>query len=356
MRVKKYTAPSMGEAMARVKQDLGIHAVILHSRKRKTGGIFGLLAKTIVEVTAAHDPDPGVGKPQKTVNQVNRLKMEAPANAPDESISAGEMKISSPDAIGSWLQRLQKAGLGEAETEKIKDKLFRVWYSADAEPGAKALESAVKEAVSELIPTPVPAAEARYVQVFGPTGVGKTTTLAKLAAKTVLQDKKRAAFITADTYRIAAVEQLKTYAELLEIPVGVAYSAEDIQRFRNQFSDYDHVFIDTAGRNYRNTHYVNQLQDILGDDSDSERHLVLSATSKLEDMEAVVSQFAHAQPDSLILTKFDETVTAGAAISIACSAGIPVSVMTTGQNVPDDLLSADRDRLTDRLLDWRNET
>ncbi|NJP36335.1 AAA family ATPase [Alkalicoccus luteus] len=358
MRVKKYTAPSMSEAMVRVKQDLGVHAVILHSRKRKTGGIFGFLSKTIVEVTAAHDPEPAGMKPQtaaKSIHSSNYPAMKLPTSS-DRQEDSANMAISSPDPVSFWLKRLYKAGLGETETEKVKEKLFRIWYSSEEEPEAHALERAVKEAVSELLPPPVQAVKARYIQVFGPTGVGKTTTLAKLAAKTVLQDKKSAAFITADTYRIAAVEQLKTYAELLEIPVGVAYSAEDIQKFRDQFSDYDHVFIDTAGRNYRNKHYVNQLQDILGDDSDTERHLVLSATSKLEDMEAVVSQFSHALPDSLILTKLDETVSAGAAISIACSAGIPVSVMATGQNVPDDLQNAERSLLTERLLDWRNES
>ena len=160
----------------------------------------------------------------------------------------------------------------------------------------------------------------KYINVVGPTGVGKTTTLAKIAAECILKYKKRVAFITTDTYRIAAIEQLKTYANILNVPLEVCYNLNDFQQATRQFESYDMVFIDTAGRNFRNQKYVEDLRNIIDYNQDMETFLVLSLTAKQIDMEDIYKQFSLISIDKMIFTKADETSTYGAMFNIIYSA------------------------------------
>ncbi|MBG9793139.1 flagellar GTP-binding protein [Paenibacillus dendritiformis] len=177
----------------------------------------------------------------------------------------------------------------------------------------------------------------RIVYFVGPTGVGKTTTIAKLAADQIFHHGRKVGFITADTYRISAVEQLRTYASILNVPLEVVTSPGDTDRALNALEACDLILMDTAGRNFRNDMYVNELNTMLKPLPFSMTFLVLSLTSKTEDMLAIWERFENQRIDSLILTKADETATYGTILNLASRVKIPCSYMTTGQNVPDDI-------------------
>ncbi|WML50512.1 hypothetical protein RCG23_04140 [Neobacillus sp. PS3-34] len=182
------------------------------------------------------------------------------------------------------------------------------------------------------------------------TGVGKTTTLAKIAADCVIKYKKKVAFITTDTYRIGAIEQLKTYAKILNVPLEVCYNIDDFKEASQKFEDYDIVLIDTAGRNFRNKQYVEDLQKIIDFNKDMETFLVLSLTAKQKDMEQIYRQFSIVNINKLIFTKADETSVYGPMINMIKDHQIGVSYVTNGQNVPDDMTSANPEVLINLLL------
>ncbi|WP_304415448.1 hypothetical protein [Brevibacillus aydinogluensis] len=170
--------------------------------------------------------------------------------------------------------------------------------------------------------------------------MGKTTTIAKLAADSMLKDKRRIGFITADTYRIAAVEQLKTYANILNVPLEVIFSPKEIVQAKERLSGCDLIFVDTAGRNFRNDEYVQGIRELLRHDADCLNFLVLSLTAKYSDIKAIIRNFDDVPVSRVIFTKADETEAYGAMLNVAYETGLPFSYITTGQNVPDDIVAA----------------
>ena len=181
-------------------------------------------------------------------------------------------------------------------------------------------------------------------------GVGKTTTLAKLAAECVLQKKKKVAFITTDTYRIAAIEQLKTYAKILDVPMEVCYTIEDFKEAKKKLSMYDYVFIDTAGRNFLEEKYVSDLEKIIDFNEEMETYLVRAATAKSSDMLAVYEQFSVIPISKLIFTKLDETATRGTLFDVMIKTKKGIAYTTHGQDVPDDIEAATRERIVEQML------
>jgi flagellar biosynthesis protein FlhF len=192
--------------------------------------------------------------------------------------------------------------------------------------------------------------ETRIAHFVGPTGVGKTTTIAKLAAEQVLRHRRKVGFITSDTYRIAAVEQLKTYATILGIPLEVVFSPQDLKKAFDNLKDCDIVFMDTAGRNFRNEMYVSELNALLQGGPRSETFLVLSLTMKYKDMKAVAENFSRFMLDKVLLTKKDETETFGPILNLLHEYPLALSYMTTGQNVPDDFNVVSEDELIALIL------
>lgn len=190
----------------------------------------------------------------------------------------------------------------------------------------------------------------QYINVIGPTGVGKTTTLAKIAANCVLKFEKRVAFITTDTYRIAAIEQLKTYAKILDVPIEVCYNIEDFIKAKEKFSSYDLVFIDTAGRNFRNQQYVNELKEVIDFSEEMETFLVLSLTSKVKDMHEIYKQFSTINIERFIFTKKDETSQYGAMINLMSAYNKGIAYIAIGQNVPDDIVEASSLTIVNTIL------
>lgn len=177
----------------------------------------------------------------------------------------------------------------------------------------------------------------QVVIFVGPTGVGKTTTLAKIAADFTLNRQKKVGLITADTYRIAAVEQLKTYSEILNIPVLVVYSPNEVQDAIREFSDKDLILIDTAGRSHRNKAHFDELKALVNSAEADEAYLVVSANTSRYAMEEIVEYYSFMKNYKLLFTKLDETPVPGAIINARYLTGKPLSYTTSGQSVPDDL-------------------
>ena len=190
----------------------------------------------------------------------------------------------------------------------------------------------------------------RIVALIGATGVGKTTTLAKIAARFVLEKNIRAALITADTYRISAVEQLKTYSDIIGLPLEIVYSPEELKVAIHKHRDKDLILIDTAGRSQHNEYQMRELQDFLAVDSRIEKHLVMSATTKNRDVADILQKFSVCEPGRVIFTKTDETSTLGMIVNLLADKDISLSFLTNGQSVPDDIIPASADKLAALLL------
>ncbi len=183
----------------------------------------------------------------------------------------------------------------------------------------------------------------------GPTGVGKTTTIAKLAGDILLNERKSVGLITSDTYRIAAVEQLRTYADILNIPFEVVQSPDDLEQALARLSSCDVILMDTAGRNYQQYSYITQLEQMLSGQEIS-IHLVLSLTHRYADMKSITDNFQSLGVTEVMMTKLDETTVRGPIFNLMEDYQLPVTVVTTGQNVPDDMVKTTPDVLLNLVM------
>ena len=189
------------------------------------------------------------------------------------------------------------------------------------------------------------------VALIGTTGVGKTTTLAKIAARFVLEKGVSAALITADTYRISAVEQLKTYSDIIGLPLEIVYSPAELKTAIRKFHSKQLILIDTAGRSQNNEFQMKELTEFIEVEPEMEKHLVLSATTKDRDIEMILDKFSVCKPDCLIFTKLDETASYGPIINMLYKRQLPLSYITNGQSVPDDIVPVKPEVLTKLLLE-----
>lgn len=249
-----------------------------------------------------------------------------------------------PVAIQNIRSRLLEQGVTEDVTATILAKLMEgvptagEWHEADARIAAREIVSGIV-AANQQLPLKLERT-VKYAFFFGPTGVGKTTTIAKLAADSMLKEKRKIGFITADTYRMAAVEQLKTYANILNVPLEVVFQPKEMAAAMERLSDCDLIFVDTAGRNFRNDEYVQGIRQLVDHGTNSVNYLVLSLTSKYQDMKAIVQNFVDVPNKQVIFTKADETQSFGNMLNVSQEMKLPFSYITTGQNVPDDIVVA----------------
>jgi flagellar biosynthesis protein FlhF len=190
----------------------------------------------------------------------------------------------------------------------------------------------------------------KVVALVGTTGVGKTTTIAKLAANFRLRDGMKMGLVTVDTYRIAAVEQLRTYAEIIDLPMKVVTSPPEMRRAIDELAGLDLILIDTAGRSPRDDLQIRELKSLLAEANVDEVHLVLSLTSSVRNLLATAERFGVANATSLILTKLDEAAGLGSLLSLVRQVDLPISYITTGQDVPDDIEPARAARLARLVL------
>lgn len=365
--------PSLPEVMKKVRAELGQNAVIINSKTVYKGGVMGLFKKKYIEVVAAIDPS--AVEPVKLPSQhpeklaadmaavTTRSKMKE--YNPDLGLLLKEVQqlkqglyrtqaeFIVPEALKPMLNLLAEQGVAPFLLNQWAPILTELYYKEQKPENTDKLKSLLAQTIfegkdplldgSELL-------EKKFVALVGPTGVGKTTTLAKLAAKSILKDRKKVAFITTDTYRIAAIEQLKTYANIVGAPVEVCYNLEDFSRAKARFSNYDTIFIDTAGRNFRNGQYVEDLKEVIDFKEDVQTFLTIALTAKEYDIKQIIEQFSQLHIDRFIFTKLDETSQIGMILNLIWDTGIGVGFLTTGQNVPDDLKVADKEWLLSHLL------
>ncbi|WP_363549210.1 flagellar biosynthesis protein FlhF [Caldifermentibacillus hisashii] len=382
MKVKKYIAPNMPEAMKKIRKDLGKDAVILNSKIIYTGGFFGLFRKKNIEVIAALDNDT-VQPSQKEKIDFPRMEMNTEMKRKDlqptepvqnktgenkemilkeirdlkqlikQVSSQGHLSIEHiPSPYREIYRKLLNQNISETILQQLTEDIYGHYYSKKEQVDKdNAYDFIVQSLVEYIKPLEFGAAlQKKYIALIGPTGVGKTTTLAKIASIKSIEQKKKVAFITTDTYRIAAVEQLKTYAKILNVPIEVCYNLNDFKQAVEKFTAFDHVFIDTAGRNFRNKKHIEDLKKTIDFHTEMETYLVFSLTAKEKDLEMIYQQFSNIPIDKLIFTKLDETSCCGSLLNLSYKYHKPIAFITTGQDVPDDIIVATQHTIINQIV------
>ena len=361
MQLKKYEASTISEALRKIKTELGDEAVIFSSRsiEQKDGDAAGA-----VEVTAAVDRgccDMDQVKAENSfISSESSIKNSSRAECfvnpflsySVENYAGGTLKKPPfAEAFYPHLRNLLFSGfnrdiasylIGEANAEFIRAHNNKTAYNILLRKMSGHLP--VKGAIS------VNPNRKKVVALVGPTGVGKTTTLAKIAARCSVLKNIKVKIVTTDTYRIAAVEQLKIYGKIMNIDVSVVLNPDELDREINMRDDVNLILIDTPGRNYRDKKQIIDLNRWLYKQKDVEMHLLLSATTSEEIFNNTVKCFDASRVGRILITKVDESVTMGHIYASMASLKIPVSYITTGQRVPEDILPASASVLSDMFL------
>lgn len=372
MRLKTYVVNNISEAMPIIKKDLGTEALILNTKKVKTGGFLGFFQKEKMEVIAAVESKAVQKQPEKEVPIPPRKAMDlsesiakgadaySTAYAPSvagnpnmelihelKHIKQFMMSVMEDDRLPKPLAGVNQQFLKQEISPPVRSDLISRLMSKVEKPGEftdAQMKKAAREEIIHLINEYEKKAatnpkDPKVICFIGPTGVGKTTTIAKIAADYMLTKDKQVGLITSDTYRIAAVEQLKTYGNILNIPVRVVDTYEELTGAMEELKDCDVILMDTAGRNYQQKQYIDELDQLLNNKNDIQINLVLSLTSKYEDMKRIIDNFNSIKMEQLLLTKKDETSSVGNILNLLHDYGIPLKYITTGQNVPDDIVT-----------------
>ena len=376
MKIKRFVGDSFLEAIRQAKEQMGNDAVILYSRKYKEGGLFGLFGREKFEITVAVDENYRNGAEHLTIPADDYIEISEPDSSQFEVHSANEIlqeiKLmkdmveelreriddeSTQDIFGRNGRLLFKHLVSQNVDEKLASRIVRtVEERAEAEQvhDYAHVRNLCVQVMAELIRKPrdieFKKGKSRVVALIGPTGVGKTTTIAKLAARFSLIEKKKIGLITLDTYRIAAVEQLKIYADIMGLPLQVVYKPGDLKAAVERFSNRDLVFIDTAGRSPRNDEQMAELVALFQEAEPDEVILVLSATTKSEVLLDTFKRFNIIKIDKIIFTKLDETNCYGSILNTIHRTKKRVSYVTNGQNVPDDIELLDDIQLAQMIM------
>lgn len=390
------------DAVLQAKEELGKDAVVLNVKTIKQKGIFKFFKPTTVEITAALEEskkeekkeENGVNKTIEPKNNFSsvaneniivkpQIVKEKPLESNSEDASAIEKKLAD---LQSLLEKqieskpvIQEQSV-KAETEKNETTVFaQLIYKTllDMEVDEKYINQFIGEIeqtknkdvtidyvlaniyqrmilklgqgkiITEAKKSP------KVVFFIGPTGVGKTTTLAKIASKFHVEGNKKIVMLTADTYRIAAAEQLRTYANILGVPFNIIYSPEELESALEQYSNYDFILVDTAGHSHKNkeqTEDIEKLVTCLDENIDKEIYLVISAATKYSDLIKIVDTYNTITDYNIIFTKLDETTSLGNILNIKMYSGKDLAYVTSGQNVPDDIEIFDAQGLVKQLL------
>jgi flagellar biosynthesis protein FlhF len=317
MHYKKYCRPTVREALRAVKEELGPDALVLSTRMVPSRGIRGWMGARVVEVTAAIERE-----------HVSEERMARTVDRP----AAGASSVAA---------RLEATGMEPAVARALAD------HPALKQRGAET--NAIRRTLAEqLAPLTLPDEAAAPVEVFvGPPGVGKTTTIAKIAAQARARQATRFGLVAADGFRVGAVEQLRLYADIIGSPFVVARSGADLVAALE--SGRRPMLVDTAGRSPRDSGSAEILEALQGR-SDVRRHLVLPAGTPATEARRVLERFRVASPDRLVLTRLDEVETLGPLVGVLRDSQLPVSYLGFGQNVPDDLQRATPPVLADWVL------
>lgn len=281
-------------------------------------------------------------EPEKALGQVRAVKKPEPT----EATEAAEPQV----LIGQVIyEQLTENEVDERLANQLVAELLERGRGFSLEEGLNQVYRRLVKELSDIRPIRLENGRPRPVFFIGSTGVGKTTTIAKLASLFTLEKKCKVALITADTYRIAAVEQLRTYANILNIPIKVIYKEEEIAGCIEEFADYDLILIDTAGRSYQDTGHLQELKELLERVEDKQVYLVLSLSTKNSDLKKTVAAYDFTD-FSLIFTKLDETLAYGSILNLKQETGRPLAYVTTGQNVPEDIAELDPYETANQIL------
>lgn len=409
MIIKKFTGKTEEEAVEAAKKELGSGAVIMNVKSVKQKGLAGFFGAKQMEVTAALEEENGVQrggqnstaraalKPEKTENIITA---QTAVDVMSESSQNIERKLDNLQQL--LLNRFQQSeaeirgALGtegqEMETKPVQEEIpeekeetseqerfIKLLYNTMLE--SEVDEKYANQIVDDFDRTNKPDLPIDYilsdvyqkmilkfgkaegitpaengpgiVLFMGPTGVGKTTTIAKIASNFIVGEKKKVALLTADTYRIAAVEQLRTYANILEAPFRVIYTIEEVREAIQEFQGYDYIFMDTAGHSHQNEEQLGnmrKLHEAVREAGTCQTFLVLSATTKYRDLMRIVSSYKEVAEYQLIFTKLDETATWGNLLNMKMFTGTPIAFVTYGQNVPNDIEQFNPQKVVKQIL------
>lgn len=377
MDVRTYRAGSLQEALRVVRQDLGADAAVLHTREVPQGVLRWLRGRQ-VEVTASKSVNvpsrfeapaaraavtpPAASFPAADHDDFRNRYRDALRSDGDDSLSlvedlARESTVGSqrdlPESLFQVFASLLDVEVPEQLAREMLERL-RATCSEDELADAMLLKARLLRQVEGQIrcqgPIRIVPGSRRVVALVGPTGVGKTTTIAKLAANFHLREKQRVGLITVDTYRIAAVEQLRTYADIIDLPMEVVSTPREMRAAIGRFSDLDLVLMDTAGRSPRDEVKVQELKAMLGEAGPDEVHLVVSSVATFVSQMQAAERFTEVGATALLLTKLDEATGLGGMLPLLQACDLPVSYLTDGQNVPDDITAAEGRKLARMII------
>lgn len=405
MIIKKFQAKTEDEAVEQAKKELGTNVVVMNVKSVKKKGIFSFFKPQMTEVTVALEEETERKEPAKTADArsitealgkiapiVERAEAqkEEPAVAKEEGKGINERLNNLENIIGEKLNAQaasEEKPKEEPEVKKEEPDELKVFFDLlmktleDNEVGHDYAAQIIDEAVKVTKPgTPIDVVLSGIYQkmilrfgkpsvispsekgpktVFfvGPTGVGKTTTIAKIASKFSVESKKKVALLTADTYRIAAAEQLRTYANILEVPFRIIYTIEEMESALNDFRNFDYVFVDTAGHSHQNEEQKSVMGSFIHSvdgNVEKEVYLVVSATTKYRDLMSIADAYSKITDYKLIFTKLDETTALGNLLNLKLYTNADLSYVTCGQNVPDDIEDFNAQRTVKYLLGGKN--
>lgn len=401
MIIKKFVGKTEEEATEAARKELGGGVVIMNVKEVKPKGFAALFRSKQIEVTVALEEEGDIPKPVRRetaavepVNRENTSAATAAAQGRTDNSQNIEKKLDSLQTLlesrfqqneSEKQEQVESAPTVEkqeeepSEEELERSKFVRLLYNTmlENEVDEKYANQMIEDLEKNKKPNMpfdyilanvyqkmilkfgkadgITAAEKgpKIVLFMGPTGVGKTTTIAKLASDYTMGRKKKVALLTADTYRIAAAEQLRTYANILEAPFRVIYSEEDAKQAVQDFHNYDYIFVDTAGHSHKNEEQMENMQklfDAMREAGEYQTFLVLSATTKYRDLVRIVSSYKEIADYQLIFTKLDETATLGNLFNLKLFADVPIAYVTCGQNVPDDIECFNPQKTVKQLL------
>jgi len=351
MHIRTFRAASLQDALEDIRRQMGDGASVLYTRQVREGWM-GWLGKTSVEVTAGLRDDRESSRHES--NRGHDLHVDQGPRQPANQHDITSGRHGYPLELQDLRSLLLFAGVDDIVADRWIESTyaFGVAMASGVEPGQwiDHLRQTVARGIRIAGPIHVPPTGRRVVALVGPTGVGKTTTIAKLAAGFRLEAKRSVALVTIDTFRIAAVQQLQAYAEIMDLPMEVVQNPEDMQPALQRLGDVDLVLIDTAGRSPRSDTRIEQLRAMLRAAQPDETHLVLSATSSRDTIQNILDGFSAVRPTAAILSKLDESTQLACVLAAFEGRNLPISYMTTGQQVPDDIETADADSLIGDLL------
>nr|WP_317358294.1 flagellar biosynthesis protein FlhF [uncultured Tyzzerella sp.] len=382
MKVKKYQGETEEQVIEMAKKELGNDAIVLSIKKITPTGIFSIIKKPYIELTASYDENKVKleEKPKSFFSKASSNNLDDKLKEKDNTIQRLEKRIAE---LESYLEKAMKSLSLEkgANNTKYKNQLVQFIYEMLVSKGVhpavcsdilssvdkdnnqnidlivkvvynKIIEILDKAVCEDLvIEKDNKSKEAKSIVFLGTTGVGKTTTIAKLSSELIMNKGKKVGFITSDTYRIAAVEQLKTYAEILGSQVEVVYTIDDVKekiKKLNLINDY--IFFDTAGRSHKNEKNMEEIKELLKEIENPEIYLVISSTSNFEDIENIINTYSKFTKFNIIFTKIDETDTIGTILNIAHKTKNKIAYVTVGQNVPSDIEKFSGEKIAKVLL------